>query len=57
MSASRTPGTFLRRMPTLTEVRPILRAALYHGALVVLAVFLILVLLPVALQAAQAAGA
>jgi hypothetical protein len=56
MSVIRMAGGALARTGASTEIRRIGRAALYHVALVGLALFLILVVLPVALSAAAAAG-
>jgi hypothetical protein len=57
MSVTRMPANLRRRLPPSAELRPILRAVLRYGGLVVLAVLLILIALPAILGAAAAGAA
>jgi hypothetical protein len=56
MSVTRMPANLRRRLPPPAELRPVLRAVLRYGGLVVLAVLLILIALPAILGAAAAAA-
>jgi hypothetical protein len=56
MSVTRMPDNLRRRLPPPAELRPVLRALLRYGGLVVLAVLLILIALPAILGAAAAAA-
>lgn len=56
MSATHTPGSQLDHPATRGQLLPIARAAVRYGALVALAIILILVVLPAALSAAAASA-